>query len=85
MNKNNNVIEGINVGLHNKVFRGECQKANKNLQGLIASLNFRLVSLFYSVCQCCWLALLFLICFYPVAAECPAEKNISGFCLHECA
>lgn len=53
MNKNNNVIEKINVGLHNKVFRGECQKANKSLQGLIVSLNFRLVALFYSVCQCC--------------------------------
>lgn len=43
MNKTNNVIEKINVSLHNKVFSGECQKADENLQELIASLNFRLV------------------------------------------
>lgn len=61
MNKNNDVIEKINVGLHSKVFREECQKANKNLQGLIEPLHLRLVSLFCSVCQCCLLALIFLI------------------------
>lgn len=37
MNKTNNVIEKINVSLHNKVFSGECQKADENLQGLIVS------------------------------------------------
>lgn len=53
MNKTNNVIEKINVSQHNKVFSGECQKADENLQGLIVSLSFRLVSRFYSVCHCC--------------------------------
>lgn len=85
MNKNNYVIEKINVGLHNEVFRGECQKANKNLQELILSLNFRLVSLFYSVCQHCLLELFFKSVSIQRQLNVLQRKNISSLCLHECA
>lgn len=86
MNKTNNVIEKINVSPHNKVFSGECQKPDENLQGVIASLNFRLVSLFCLVCHCYWLAFFpYFTSVYAVAAEHPAEKNIFSLCLRECA
>lgn len=52
MNKTNDIIEKINVSLHNKDFSGECQEANGDLQGLVAFLNFRLVPPFCSVCHC---------------------------------
>lgn len=88
MNKNNYVIEKINVGLHNEVFRGANKKptkANKNLQELILSLNFRLVSLFYSVCQHCLLELFFKSVSIQRQLNVLQRKNISSLCLHECA